>query len=357
MRSLSIPWVYKPASMSAPISRSGGLEVPEIASSAKSNASSPSEPRLDGRIRRSSTLDRDPDLKSYFFVRRKSKKGSGGSESTAVSPRFGDGGSWTSPKLSKSRKSGDSRTSGDSNRSIQEGPGSLESSVSVASKYRPDVRDWNEKRYSDPNSNISKSPQRYPLDPPRPAREGMEWVWFPEGYWAEREIRDLSLTPQKEPNTRELFNRSSSDRKTTPSPSKSLFSNTPPKLTIPRIEIGSLKSFKGSSTGSLRETKSDSPDEAELIAKSPSHSSSILPPLVEKLGLNCRTKRRFSKKANIVRWERWLLLFVEADLSSLLTMPRLNPGTVWHHAQRSFLRAQAATLNDFKVSPRDTIHF
>lgn len=23
-------------------------------------------------------------------------------------------------------------------------------------------------------------------DPPRPAREGFEWVWFPEGYWAER---------------------------------------------------------------------------------------------------------------------------------------------------------------------------
>ncbi|KAI0387836.1 hypothetical protein F5Y04DRAFT_12556 [Hypomontagnella monticulosa] len=26
------------------------------------------------------------------------------------------------------------------------------------------------------------------IDPPRPAREGCEWVWFPAGYWAEREI-------------------------------------------------------------------------------------------------------------------------------------------------------------------------
>lgn len=26
------------------------------------------------------------------------------------------------------------------------------------------------------------------LDPPRPPKEGFEWVWFPEGYWAEREI-------------------------------------------------------------------------------------------------------------------------------------------------------------------------
>jgi len=25
-------------------------------------------------------------------------------------------------------------------------------------------------------------------DPPRPAKEGFEWVWFPEGYWAEREL-------------------------------------------------------------------------------------------------------------------------------------------------------------------------
>lgn len=25
-------------------------------------------------------------------------------------------------------------------------------------------------------------------DPPRPPRPGMEWVWFPEGYWAEREL-------------------------------------------------------------------------------------------------------------------------------------------------------------------------
>lgn len=32
------------------------------------------------------------------------------------------------------------------------------------------------------------------LDPPRPAKDGMEWVWFPEGYWAEREVRPLELT-------------------------------------------------------------------------------------------------------------------------------------------------------------------
>ncbi|KAI0111355.1 hypothetical protein F4814DRAFT_450030 [Daldinia grandis] len=28
------------------------------------------------------------------------------------------------------------------------------------------------------------------IDPPRPAKEGCEWVWFPAGYWAEREIAE-----------------------------------------------------------------------------------------------------------------------------------------------------------------------
>ncbi|ROW02335.1 hypothetical protein VSDG_02477 [Cytospora chrysosperma] len=32
------------------------------------------------------------------------------------------------------------------------------------------------------------------VDPPRPAKDGYEWVWFPEGYWAERPVarRDSS---------------------------------------------------------------------------------------------------------------------------------------------------------------------
>lgn len=33
------------------------------------------------------------------------------------------------------------------------------------------------------------------VDPPRPAKEGYEWVWFPAGYWAEREIAE---TPTKD---------------------------------------------------------------------------------------------------------------------------------------------------------------
>ncbi|KAI0453080.1 hypothetical protein F5B21DRAFT_526312 [Xylaria acuta] len=33
------------------------------------------------------------------------------------------------------------------------------------------------------------------IDPPRPAKEGCEWVWFPAGYWAEREVVEI---PPKE---------------------------------------------------------------------------------------------------------------------------------------------------------------
>ncbi|KAH8764293.1 hypothetical protein F5883DRAFT_645815 [Diaporthe sp. PMI_573] len=36
-------------------------------------------------------------------------------------------------------------------------------------------------------------------DPPRPAKDGYEWVWFPEGYWAER--RTSRRTSSKTPST------------------------------------------------------------------------------------------------------------------------------------------------------------
>ncbi|KAK3390937.1 hypothetical protein B0H63DRAFT_466845 [Podospora didyma] len=35
------------------------------------------------------------------------------------------------------------------------------------------------------------------VDPPRPPKEGHEWVWFPEGYWAEREYRPINSGNRK----------------------------------------------------------------------------------------------------------------------------------------------------------------
>lgn len=42
---------------------------------------------------------------------------------------------------------------------------------------------------SDRPSNTRAAPQVY--DPPRLPKEGYEWVWFPAGYWAEREVVEL----------------------------------------------------------------------------------------------------------------------------------------------------------------------
>jgi len=39
------------------------------------------------------------------------------------------------------------------------------------------------------------------VDPPRPARYGHEWVWFLEGYWAERPIANNRLTSSKDSHT------------------------------------------------------------------------------------------------------------------------------------------------------------
>jgi len=285
MRSFSIPWVYKPGSMATAAARPGGLEAPKIASASTANASSPSEPETMGQIRRSSTPDTD--MMSYFLVR-KIKKGSVDSDSTTVSPRLGEAGTGTY-QAPKSRKPGDSKGSGDLGKATLEGSEPVELSQSMASRYRSESKDPALKR--------SKSQKRHPLDPPRPAKEGMEWVWFPDGYWAEREVRDFAILPIKEPSLKKLFVRSP-DRRTTDSPSRSIFAITPPKSIIPRIEIGSLKSFGNSSKVSLSETKTDPP--VQQSPRKPS-SSSTLPPLVEKESMYCRVRKKFSRRTNEVR--------------------------------------------------------
>lgn len=60
------------------------------------------------------------------------------------------------------------------------------SSATLASEaHEAGVADWNERV-------VQEEPQtqtvRHPGDPPRPAKEGYEWVWYPEGFWAERPL-------------------------------------------------------------------------------------------------------------------------------------------------------------------------
>jgi hypothetical protein len=302
MRSFSIPWVYKLASNSAPLTKTEALEVLEIAKMAKSSIPTPSQQLgTMGPIGRSSTLT--PDMTTYFLVRRNSKKDPVGSASTGVSPRFGEGGSGT---YSKSPKSGQSREFNRSNRETE--PYSIESSVSVASQQNRNVRDWNEKRWSDPVTNPNKSYRRHPLDPPRPAKDGMEWVWFPEGYWAEREIRSLPAKPTKRTSIKRLFKRPT-DQRTTSSQSNSTSTKTPTKSTILRIEIGSLKSMKSSSRGSPTKINNAYPDEGQGDQDSNklSSSSSTLPPLGGGSGPHCRVIKTLASrfaKSNAVKFER-----------------------------------------------------
>lgn len=42
----------------------------------------------------------------------------------------------------------------------------------------------------------ARSPGLWNNDPPRPPRDGFEWVWYPEGYWAERPLERRSSSKQ-----------------------------------------------------------------------------------------------------------------------------------------------------------------
>ena len=95
------------------------------------------------------------------------------------------------------------------------------------------VSDWNERvvRETAPYLNPSQSV----VDPPRPARYGYEWVWFPEGYWAERERPDYEEKKKKK-TTRWWSERNSNDSKKSRSADKSR------EITQTRTEKGPVSS-------------------------------------------------------------------------------------------------------------------
>lgn len=54
-------------------------------------------------------------------------------------------------------------------------------------------RSWSSHKYEELSKSTQSTPQPKPrsqtaADPPRPPMLGYEWVWFPAGYWAEREV-------------------------------------------------------------------------------------------------------------------------------------------------------------------------
>lgn len=92
-------------------------------------------------------------------------------------------------KLSRSGVSG-TTYDGASVRSQSSVPGHLYAS-SVSSGSRPGLSPRLSRSVNDASLSTSHRSSQYfstGTDPPRQAKDGYEWVWFPEGYWAEREI-------------------------------------------------------------------------------------------------------------------------------------------------------------------------
>jgi len=83
------------------------------------------------------------------------------------------------------------------------GSGSQPPLPKIADSLSPKVSDWNEKVIWE----TRQATQAQQTHPPRSAREGYEWVWFPEGYWAERE--QLTLPHKTRKRRPRWFDRSS----------------------------------------------------------------------------------------------------------------------------------------------------
>ncbi len=171
----------------------------------------------------------EPDA-SFFLRRRRTNKSSqpDAYDSEPVSPRFG-------AHLSKP-------TTYNSN-PLEVDAISTASSLTLGSKFPLNVSDWNERVQRETRAGSGDFPPRNPADPPRPAKEGHEWVWFPEGYWAERE--KLERKP-----SRRWFQKSSDRQSASSLSPKSIKSCTPNNVDSPGIKIVSPTSHGSSSHAS-----------------------------------------------------------------------------------------------------------
>ncbi|TGO57692.1 hypothetical protein BCON_0063g00500 [Botryotinia convoluta] len=198
---------------------------------------------------------------------------------------------------------------------IVNNPGSTAESKSL----RKDVQDWNITRLFDPipSDSINQTPVQGPshsnsdwneprnfdirpivpqqgIDPPRPAREGYEWVWFPAGYWAERELpAGLSITnPEGLRSSKTYFfsraaesGSNDSEGSTSPKGSRRFWGSFSSRV----VKQYSGQSFKGSITSAISSSKSERFLNT-LQSMSPTYSRSDSPS-VEPEGLCGKTKR------------------------------------------------------------------
>lgn len=165
-------------------------------------------------------------------------------------------------------------------------PVSMGSYASGTSKAKY-IADWNEQATLMSSSWTADKPEtRYPVDPPRPPKQDYEWVWFPEGYWAERPI--IILNPSHAPQP-------TSDTSLRPPARQKWWSRTPsPARTSNKTTVSST-TRKPSSTGDDRRLSDSNKSNRSLQLggftfikrKSSSENEQEEKPL----GLYCRTKK------------------------------------------------------------------
>jgi hypothetical protein len=181
-----------------------------------------------------------PEIQTYFFVNRNNPPHD--SDSACVSPLFSNSRALSYERTPRSGTSGKSRKSGESKRSNRAKIGSLGSSPN-----------WYLTRASDTPPSSSQGTNNNSVDPPRPPKAGFEWVWFPEGYWAERERHDISSS--KQGSKPRWWNRS--PRRKSKVVGQTDTNKTHGNLEVPKIKIGSMMSRRASSL-CRRKSESDS---------------------------------------------------------------------------------------------------
>jgi hypothetical protein len=129
-----------------------------------------------------------------------------------------------------------------------------------------------------------------PVDPPRPARDGYEWVWFSEGYWAERAFSGPGPFKPKYGRRRGGW----SSTNTTESPYR-IGQQSPISERNPSIEPWTLMNNSRSSNSSSRKSMIHTP--GKMISKGLQYMSPTYPHFVspegEPEGLYCKAKRTF----------------------------------------------------------------
>lgn len=112
----------------------------------------------------------------------------------------------------------------------------------LASTASPEISDWLVQSHGPQNVLNQAIPAKQEdvsiINPPREAREGFEWVWFPAGYWAEREML-LASVPSSSKSSKAIACRLNLtlDRKNRASNSPGLSRSQSLKIKMPQIKI------------------------------------------------------------------------------------------------------------------------